>query len=157
MLDLDSIKTQLDAMNHIYKTAFEEGRRSAFAEMLPALKRLENLSKGETMGDQIKIKASHTPTPWRLSTGDSHSIVREEGGLIVCVSAGSSSENDEALANAAFIVRAINAHYESLEVLKRIAEFLTAGGSLEEWTPYDDSIAFGKMVKHAIAKAEGDK
>jgi hypothetical protein len=38
---LESLKPQLDAMQHMYKAAFEAGRRSAFAEMAPGLKKLQ--------------------------------------------------------------------------------------------------------------------
>lgn len=38
---LDVIKPQLDAMNQMYRNGFEEGRRSAFAEMAPGIKKLQ--------------------------------------------------------------------------------------------------------------------
>jgi len=41
---LDSIKPQLDAMHKMCEAAFEEGRRSAFREMLPMIEKLQALS-----------------------------------------------------------------------------------------------------------------
>lgn len=38
---LESLKPQLEAMNEMYKNGFEEGRRSAFAEMLPEIDKLQ--------------------------------------------------------------------------------------------------------------------
>jgi len=40
---LDAVKPQLDALRMAYITAYEEGRRSAFAEMLPYIKKLQEL------------------------------------------------------------------------------------------------------------------
>lgn len=36
------IKPQIDAMNQMYKSGFDEGRRSAFAEMAPLIKKLQD-------------------------------------------------------------------------------------------------------------------
>lgn len=38
---LEMIKPQLEAMNQMYQNGYEEGRRSAFAEMKPIVARLE--------------------------------------------------------------------------------------------------------------------
>ena len=38
---LDSIKPDLDAINQMYKVAFEEGRRSMAIEMRPVINRLQ--------------------------------------------------------------------------------------------------------------------
>ncbi len=103
---------------------------------------------------------THTVTPWiaELSTIYSLPLQKEKeendaewtDGSIVC-----SVINK---ADAAFIVRAVNAHEELLSLLKNINEFLSEGMSLSPNALIDDceeAETFAQAVKQAIAKAEG--
>lgn len=84
-------------------------------------------------------KTSHTPTPWKVVSGTEHHgpyIETQHGRTIADLyfmggpSAGDPKPvwhmDDEAEANAAFIVRAVNAYQPMLEALKEADEALKA-------------------------------
>ena len=91
------------------------------------------------MNPETAVKPQHTPTPWKLSKYGSIAHPQKE-----CMSVpinAASSDSPEATANAAFIVRAVNAHEELVSLLK------------EGLGARDDS--WYERVKQALAKAEG--
>ena len=65
--------------------------------------------------------AEHTPTPWIRRESKSDVIWIEDGNGRV-VMHNSSVKDPEDQANAAFIVRAVNAHEELVEALREIAK-----------------------------------
>lgn len=101
------------------------------------------------------MDAKHTPTPWEISRskykGQEHLGLRNVDSLTEAVwrvdsGAGLNPARDEA--NAAFIVRAVNAHDELVEALSDIVH--SVGG--------DTGFARQQRMKKAraaIAKAEG--
>lgn len=86
--------------------------------------------------------ASYTPTPWKL-----------EGNWIVSgffgvheLPASNEGSQAEHLANAAFIVRAVNSHEEMLAILKTILTMIDKTQGADR---------LGILIAQAIAKAEG--
>ena len=110
----------------------------------------KKLSKGQEFANRISSEPEmyklpqHSPTPWIVSVNGESTRDLEE----VAYFAGPNRD---------YVIKAVNCHQELLEVLKRIDEFLDtdADGTLHGSTMYDDNVTFEKMVKHAIAKAEG--
>jgi hypothetical protein len=64
--------------------------------------------------------AQHTPTPWHVSPLDSsrYMVCHDDGFVIATVS----PEGNRTLANAKFIVRAVNNHAGLLAALERLAD-----------------------------------
>ena len=95
----------------------------------------------------------HTPLPWLADNGDSEvwGIFDDNGAelayLIKLPSIEPSKEFDESKANAEFIVRACNCHYDLLDSLKFAKSVIQSG---ECWTETCE-----KMIDKIIAKAEG--
>lgn len=59
--------------------------------------------------------SEHTPLPWRLEThfpSGMHCVVTEKGDVCAC------GYKDKDKANAGFIVRACNSHYDLMDTLK---------------------------------------
>ena len=84
----------------------------------------------------------HTATPWKQHKGQwgIHNIEDSKEGQLLCEVQGSDSE-----ANAAFIVKACNAHEDLLRLLKLSLE------DLEDYGTYSVDIL---EIKRAIANAE---
>lgn len=100
-----------------------------------------------------QVAQGHTPGPWsfhtqpfgdRISGGLDHSIQSEHGVVMLIVPPG--IVTDEFEANAAFIVRACNAHDDMLAALKTALHAMQHSNC--------DSQA-EDVVRDAIAKAEG--
>lgn len=74
--------------------------------------------------------SEHTPTPWRNDQKPDALIVCDaEGGSIAdCAPPGPWMSHKVALANAAFIVRAVNEHEEVTAEIKRLRERLGPRG-----------------------------
>ncbi len=85
--------------------------------------------------------AAHTPTPWKFENRDEDNYLAGPEGQFVISLVGSPDDEDKE--NAAFIVRAVNAHEELLKRLKECYEKL-------EFKGYSNA-----SVEKAIAKAEG--
>lgn len=100
------------------------------------------------------LRAAHSPLPWRIYPGHLDSIYSQDGEVLIvergsdfnCLEGESTPDNDEARANAAFIVRACNAHYQMLEALK------TAQAALD-FADFPETL---KAVRAAIAAAEAE-
>jgi hypothetical protein len=118
-----------------------------------------------TARPEAETRAAHTPTPWEVRPHSRHVYVGGEDGANVC-SCGEPRASKyvgytdteigspglhEAVANAAFIVRAANAHDKMLAALKRILAH-----------PKFDACPCGKPgcatfdARAAIALAEGE-
>lgn len=85
--------------------------------------------------------SEHTPTPWKTVKARTYVHIQDERGNCVA-----SCAYEQAVTNAAFIVRAVNSHEELLRLLKVcMGEMLANGWSHESL----------EDVEQAIAKAEG--
>ena len=93
----------------------------------------------------------HTPTPWKISTITADEVSSEKG--VVCECFGVTQE--EEFANAAFIVRACNAHDELVEACKiSLARLLAIDEVLNNQNNGRRNHAI-YLLSQAIAKAEG--
>jgi len=88
----------------------------------------------QATSDKNDPRITPTPRPWRLyrdhPTADTHAFIRPEGTAFSDLETGveiatlySMHPNSEQEANAAFIVRACNAHDDLVLALSRIAHF----------------------------------
>ncbi len=104
--------------------------------------------KGETFG-----VPHHTPTPWRVSIDNevptSDRIIENEDGMVIC--------RRPSLADAAFIVRAVNAYHRHSEALGRILALC------EKSSTGDPMVEVYEIVRRAMdsydvqeANAKGD-
>ena len=103
---------------------------------------------------------AHTPLPWEsqpLETGDDAgvSIIGSDLGGLVCASLPWPSEIDSGdysrvEANAAFIVRACNSHYQLVEAAKAI---MPTNLNLADWLPDDATIPLDVPVSELRALA----
>lgn len=117
-------------------------------------------------------KAAHTPTPWKASPPDGsyHDVIRiyavdgKEGDLPVAVCCQRESpfmqvltcqtnETTEAACNAAFIVRAVNAHDEMLRWLTWALPFAERFAKDHNDSPTMESCI--EQARAAIARAAG--
>lgn len=104
---------------------------------------------------------THTPTPWNVSTWDDGSTHIEADDYILADMNGNGGGKRiegfipvaERKANAAFIIRAVNAHDELLKCAKTFRRFILSfyEGEDDDMAPTDTL----KAVEIAIAKAEG--
>lgn len=96
--------------------------------------------------------AEHTPTPWGA---DKFGSVRAEAGqgdviAMVCTPCGVDEERwERGQVNAAFIVRACNAHDELVATLEDVQRLLAA-------QPHGQVTRVYARVKAALAKAKGE-
>lgn len=93
------------------------------------------------------VTNKHTPVPWCVVPGTS--AIHTEDGLYL---GGANLRQGENEANAAFIVRACNSHYELLEALEALSEMLYAAPN---WMLQRYRLPISK-ARAAIAKARGD-
>ena len=91
----------------------------------------------------MKTQLGHTQTPWHVRTKDIEGEIWSEDHKFICVA----SHTANGLEDAAFIVRAVNAHEDLLSIAKAYLEFMSADPSM----PKEQK----RFVKQAIAKAEG--
>lgn len=106
------------------------------------------------------LRAAHSDLPWRASEAD----IFDAEGEIATVNGEHVSYNTD-LRNAAFIVRACNAHYQMLEALKALDAWWTdsfpAGPDAED-VSYgfgklsEDTLVIWRQVRAAIAAAEAE-
>lgn len=116
-------------------------------------------SKKSAILSLCDCKPQHTPTPWHVTTSIKEFVPKSQGGgLKVKLMANSesrigtlNSENPElARANAAYIVKAVNAHEALLKACKAGASMLLRN-TLQD---AEDTAVYNQM-KQAIAQAEG--
>lgn len=113
----------------------------------------------EGLPNTVVHEAEHTPTPWNQ---EGRAITCERWSTIATVDNGATDmdENviteDEADANAAFIVRAVNAHEELLTALKKSAAILDVLVNSDlSADDYKDAERYLLLAQQAIANAEG--
>lgn len=99
--------------------------------------------------------SEHTPTPWKPVKDGAldRMIVDSKGSTIAHVLSETTINKD-----AAFIVRAVNAHEELMAIVKAIAESFNAGASqvyAEALAPHTDDETLKTWINKAIAKASG--
>lgn len=99
-------------------------------------------------------QTKHTPTPWKVvkhsnfnlfDSTDHHTFAIELGGGSKVALLGDNQE-----ANAAFIVKAVNAHEELLDTLYIVK------CSLEAFDQTDSMKRIINNIKQALARAEGE-
>ena len=102
---------------------------------------------------------AHTPTPWSIdkeTINDPDVVIESKSGCFVA-QVSSDADDTEAQANAAFIVRAVNAHEELLDNIRQAIRALEAG--LDDTGECIGHVSTMDCVvddlKQAIAKAEG--
>jgi hypothetical protein len=110
------------------------------------------------MKTQTETKPAHTPTPWKHV----YERILDSKGMPVSLyheDPDGRTPSGEALeqirANAAYIVRAVNAHEELLEAAKDALEGLACYSPTQWARPYVPEPQRIEKLKQAIAKAEG--
>ena len=103
-----------------------------------------------------KAPPAHTPLPWKLHDGGA-AITDSEGRLISSCYQVPKRTLFEEKANAAFIVRACNSHYELLEAVEGLLRLVDILGQ-SQIQNQRDRLEYRKEVlagQAAIAKARG--
>lgn len=86
--------------------------------------------------DLIEPKTTHTPTPWKLNAPVNNEIVSDYGGADISVAEGLLPHD------AAFIVRAVNAHEGLISMCKGLLGYATSHGMADDiFLKYDKAIA----------------
>jgi hypothetical protein len=103
-----------------------------------------------------KKQGAHTPTPWKVRNwGKTLSISNGEIDGIAFINPGNSDNgipDATDKANAAFIVRAVNAHMDMVFAIKRAMSALDDLSGTNAWTEGHAKVF--KILEKAIAKAE---
>lgn len=107
------------------------------------------------------MTTNHTPTPWHIA-GDDNIIHIKAQETLICELTSRESEMGfdyecplkVTKKNAAFIVRACNAHDELVEALKKARDYIE--GELIENALVGGSQTLGSFLEAALAKARGD-
>lgn len=101
-------------------------------------------------------ETKHTPLPWRLYEGDDYISVgtTDPSDPLILDTIGQRSNDpdrpeDEQVANAEFIVRAVNSHDDLLAVCRAVLDRHSYQGTGEPWP------ALFEAARAAVAKAEG--
>lgn len=91
-----------------------------------------------------------TPLPWKIEAGEIIGLDGTEIGTIFRTEAWYSGEaiESEDQANAAFIERAVNSHYELLAILRKFMGFRVASDPNPAWLEAEQAIAKAE-VAHA--------
>ena len=96
----------------------------------------------------------HTPLPWKKEIFNGELIVQDDDTneyyVYICDCSSEFMSQEEEEANAEFIVRACNSHYELLEACKRTVEMFDKNSTAMNELPYTYT-----RLKQVIAKAEG--
>jgi hypothetical protein len=110
-----------------------------------------------THNQQTEQVLKHTPLPWLVSRNNAgarplHFQPPEIlGRNAACCVASQFGNGPEAEANAEFICRAVNSHYELVESLQQVAHILAMHGSA--YDKHDPSTAVGNAFA-VLAKAQ---
>jgi hypothetical protein len=111
------------------------------------------------------MSAKHTPTPWRICTNAQFSseVETADGSLSIALAhakghdllpdAYEAPEDDVSDANAAFIVRACNAHDDLVAALEAVDKHLKAYGTD---TIGPETAKVWDQVRSALVKSDGD-
>lgn len=113
----------------------------------------------------------HTPTPWHISEsnatkhGDADASLTIMGKVndhpwgVATVTVARAKDAEMQSANAAYIIRAVNAHEEMLAILQTIHHYFKNDKHVSPSAltgEYANPITLKKAVEQAIAKAEGE-
>lgn len=93
------------------------------------------------------MSTQHTPTPWHVAKDDPAAIFNSMGGYVTRIDGNAVQTRAAIEGNAAFIVRACNAHDELVAALAQIAR-LSAEGEVSANMQY----ALGDIARAALAK-----
>lgn len=93
----------------------------------------------------MKTKPTHAPTPWEVTESGSDIEIQDADGTSIAVVI-----EEDKVEVAQRIVRAVNAHDEFVEALKKISRYNGSTGGLRALV---NEIHF--IANEAIAKAEG--
>jgi len=102
--------------------------------------------------------SDHTPTPWKVRMyGEKNRWASFQGPdeMAIGDTNVSARSPEEALANAAFIIRAVNAHEELVEALKKITE-VDSDLSNETNAYYEAWTVCKHIANEAIAELKGE-
>ena len=105
--------------------------------------------------DACKPEPQHTPTPWEAVIKGSQIYIqnREKGYTVAIIESCTDFVYSEDAANAALIVRAVNAHKMLLEALKDATRLVVE--CIPEDPEFPEFKKYKKDLLQAIAKAEG--
>lgn len=101
-----------------------------------------------------KMRAKHTALPWEVSNWRICAMNVPNGCKVICDTANNkATRTEENAANAAFIVRAVNAHYEMVAACQAIADAAAQANSCEQL----GGLVSARLgaIHAAIAKATG--
>lgn len=105
--------------------------------------------------------SGHTPLPWRIKT-PAHATIEgekihsyDDGWTKYYGNVANICDGKDREANAAFIVRACNSHYDLLEALERAMPYLEDAANDCRDTPNEAAHILDAM-KRACAKAKGE-
>ena len=110
----------------------------------------------------MKNKPVHTPTPWKVREykygKDYTGVIEAMDGIYLgemsCTMGQTKKEDQTPIANAAYIVRAVNSYEDMLHALKRFVYFADSESrNNPELRAYMETIA-GQAMREAISKAE---
>lgn len=102
-----------------------------------------------------EAKMKHTKLPWHTGVGCLESVHAEDSSCVCDCDCG--EPNKTILANAAFIVKAVNNHEKLIKALRDVAGFLLCDGQDVEakFNPCKDEISQQiNMIRKAIKQAE---
>jgi hypothetical protein len=107
------------------------------------------------------MSEKHTPTPWRVFTskdGRYLGVGEETGDGILANGYGMWRDGDEAIANAALIVRAVNSHAELVAALESAVDLLEqarreANYDLDPYETDESKTTIGKF-RSVLARAK---
>lgn len=110
----------------------------------------------------LMSESKHTPGPWKLAPmAHGHSVHIEGGKDTETIASAWATKNEQAIANAEFIVRACNAHDDMLAALIALTSnprpSTLSRADDDEWAErykrYEDAF---NAARAAIAKAKGE-
>ena len=110
------------------------------------------------------MTTQHTPTPWRVPQDMAYTIASAKDQTITSMRSGLDMSRQEAIANAAFIVTAVNAYERNQATIKALVEALdellsSAEGLLSAGFYGDDSHETFRVsapkAREALALAKG--
>ncbi len=112
----------------------------------------------EPFEDRKEVIAAHTPTPWKVREykygKDYTGVIETMDGIYLgemsCTMGQTKKEDQTPIANAAYIIRAVNAHEDLVTALKASIKLMESKDT--SWSFHEDIFI---QMREAIAKAEG--
>ena len=94
-------------------------------------------------------KSEHTPTPWEQSISEPERVY-ESGGILVHANGSKYLPDAEKVANAAFIVRAVNSHDMLVNALQKLLDCAETEKGMDFYSAHKE------LARKALAAAKGD-